>query len=117
MSLEHLDTKQPLLDVRGLKKFFPVKGPLGSIGGVKGYVKAVNDVSFHLYEGETLGVVGESGCGKSTMGRTILRLTDPTEGQALYRNEDIFQLSGKKLQQVRKDVQMVFQDPFSSLNP
>lgn len=117
MSLEHQETKRPLLDVRGLKKYFPVKGPLGSLGGVKGYVKAVNDVSFHLYEGETLGIVGESGCGKSTMGRTILRLTDPTEGQALYKDEDIFQLSGKKMQPIRRDVQMVFQDPFSSLNP
>lgn len=117
MSHEAQDIKKPLLDVRGLKKYFPVKGPLGSLGGVKGYVKAVNDVSFQLNEGETLGIVGESGCGKSTMGRTILRLTDPTEGQAFYRDEDIFQLSGKELQKIRKDMQMVFQDPYSSLNP
>jgi peptide/nickel transport system ATP-binding protein/oligopeptide transport system ATP-binding protein len=117
MSHELHDTQKPLLDVRGLKKYFPVKGPLGSLGGVKGYVKAVNDVSFHLYEGETLGIVGESGCGKSTMGRTILRLTEPTDGQAFYKGEDMFQFSGKQLQTIRKDMQMVFQDPYSSLNP
>lgn len=117
MSLTVNETKQPLLDIQGLRKYFPVKGPLGVFGGEKGYVKAVNDVSFKLYEGETLGIVGESGCGKSTMGRTILRLTDPTEGKALYKEEDIFQLSGKELRAIRKDMQMVFQDPFSSLNP
>lgn len=117
MSLMANETKQPLLDIKGLRKYFPVKGPLGVFGGVKGYVKAVNDVSFQLYEGETLGIVGESGCGKSTMGRTILRLTDPTEGKALYKEGDIFQLSGKELRAIRKDMQMVFQDPFSSLNP
>lgn len=117
MSLVANKTRQPLLDVQGLKKYFPIKGPLGVLGGVKGHVKAVNDVSFQLYEGETLGIVGESGCGKSTMGRTILRLTDPTEGKALYQEEDIFQLAGRELRAIRKDMQMVFQDPFSSLNP
>lgn len=117
MSLEANKTKKPLLDVQGLKKYFPVKGPLGSLGGARGQVKAVNGVSFQLYEGETFGVVGESGCGKSTMGRTILRLTDPTDGKALYKDEDIFQMSGKALRNIRKELQMVFQDPFSSLNP
>ncbi|MED4570048.1 dipeptide ABC transporter ATP-binding protein [Brevibacillus agri] len=117
MSHTGSEAKQPLLDVQGLRKYFPVKGPLGVLGGVKGYVKAVNDVSFQLYQGETLGIVGESGCGKSTMGRTILRLTEPTEGKALYDGGDIFQLSGKGLRAMRKDMQMVFQDPFSSLNP
>ncbi|MEH7108977.1 ABC transporter ATP-binding protein [Bacillus sp. JJ1764] len=107
----------PLLDIQGLKKFFPVKGSLGSLGGVKGQVKAVNDVSFKLYEGETLGLVGESGCGKSTTGRTILRLTDPTEGKAIYRNQDIFKLKGKEFRSIRQHMQMVFQDPYSSLNP
>lgn len=117
MSHEAQQTKQPLLDVRGLKKYFPVKGPLGSLGKVKDYVKAVNDISFRLYEGETLGIVGESGCGKSTMGRTILRLIEPTEGQALYKGTDIFRLSGKAMRGIRKEMQMVFQDPYSSLNP
>lgn len=109
--------KEALLDVRQVKKFFPVTGQFGRLGGVKGQVKAVNDVSFQLYEGETYGLVGESGSGKSTTGRTILRLTEPTEGQALFQNQDIFQASKKDLRNLRKDLQMVFQDPFSSLNP
>jgi oligopeptide transport system ATP-binding protein len=104
----------PLLEVKGLKKFFPVGSPLGR--KVR-YVKAVNNVSFQLNEGETFGLVGESGCGKSTMGRTILRLTEPSEGEALYKGKNIFKLSGKELRNVRKELQMVFQDPYSSLNP
>lgn len=117
MSLQADAQQTPLLNVQGLKKYFPVKGPLGSLGGVKGQVKAVNDVSFHLFEGETFGLVGESGCGKSTTGRTILRLTDATAGKAVYKNEDIFQLSGNYLRRMRQELQMVFQDPYSSLNP
>ncbi|MFO1445404.1 dipeptide ABC transporter ATP-binding protein [Bacillus sp. Bva_UNVM-123] len=117
MSLQANNQQELLLDVQNLKKFFPVTGQLGRLGGVKGQVKAVNDVSFQLYEGETFGLVGESGCGKSTTGRTILRLTEPTEGKALYKNEDIFQMSKKDLRNIRKDLQIVFQDPFSSLNP
>ncbi|MDQ0154025.1 ABC transporter ATP-binding protein [Robertmurraya andreesenii] len=108
---------EPLLDVRNLQKFFPVTGQLGRIGGVKGQVKAVNDVSFQLFEGETYGLVGESGCGKSTTGRTLLRLTEPTGGKTIYKNQDIFQASKKELRSLRKDLQMVFQDPYSSLNP
>lgn len=117
MSLQANNQQELLLDVQNLKKFFPVTGQLGRLGGVKGQVKAVNDVSFQLYEGETFGLVGESGCGKSTTGRTILRLTEPTEGKALYKNEDLFQMSKKDLRNIRKDLQIVFQDPFSSLNP
>ncbi|MFB4167331.1 ABC transporter ATP-binding protein [Virgibacillus sp. JSM 102003] len=119
MSLQTDDCNFPLLDVQGLKKFFPVKGKglIESFRREKGQVKAVNDLSFQLYEGETLGLVGESGCGKSTTGRTILRLTEPTEGKAIYKNKDIFKLNGKALRQMRQELQMVFQDPYSSLNP
>jgi len=109
--------KKILLDVQGLKKYYPVKSPLGKLGGIKNYVKAVNDVSFQLYEGETYGLVGESGCGKSTTGKTLMRLTNPTEGTAIYRNHDIFQQKGKGLKKMREEIQMVFQDPYSSLNP
>jgi oligopeptide/dipeptide ABC transporter ATP-binding protein len=105
---------QPLLDVKNVRKFFPVKNLLGK---TVQHVKAVNDVSFRLYEGETFGLVGESGCGKSTMGRTILRLTEPTGGEALYRNKNIFSLSEKEMRSMRQEMQMVFQDPYSSLNP
>ncbi|MBP1964988.1 ABC transporter ATP-binding protein [Paenibacillus aceris] len=104
----------PMLVVKGLKKYFPVKGALGQSTGE---VKAVNNVSFQLYEGETFGLVGESGCGKSTLGRTILRLTEPTNGEAIYQNKNIFHLSGMELRNIRQEMQMVFQDPYSSLNP
>lgn len=106
-----------LLELKNLKKFFPVKKSFLQIHKEQTYVQAVNDVSFHLFKGETYGLVGESGCGKSTTGRTILKLTDPTEGQAFYKGDDIFKLSNKELRKVRQDIQMVFQDPYSSLNP
>lgn len=103
-----------LLEVKGLKKYFPVRG---AFGNTVQQVKAVDDVSFQLNRGETFGMVGESGCGKSTLGRTILRLTEPTAGQALYEGKDIFGMSEAELRHIRQDLQMVFQDPFSSLNP
>ena len=105
---------RPLLEVKGLKKFFPVRG---AFGNTVQQVKAVNDVSFSLNRGETFGMVGESGCGQSTLGRTILRLTEPTEGQALYEGDDLFAMDDASLQRARQDLQMVFQDPYSSLNP
>lgn len=108
---------QKILDIQNLKKHFPVKGQFGSLGGIKGHVKAVNDLSFHLNKGETYGLVGESGCGKSTTGRTILRLIEPTSGKVTYDNRDIFSLSGKDTHIIRQNMQMVFQDPYSSLNP
>jgi oligopeptide transport system ATP-binding protein len=111
---EKSTARKKLLEIKGIKKYFPVKN---SLGLTKQYVKAVDDVSFHLYEGETYGLVGESGCGKSTMGRTILRLTTPTEGEVIFEGTDIFKLSNSEFRKKRQDLQMVFQDPYSSLNP
>lgn len=111
-----MSTKQqePLLSVKGLQKHFPINNPLGR---EIGQVKAVNDVTFDLYPKETFGLVGESGCGKSTAGRSILRLTEPTSGEAFYQGKDLFQMKKRDFNKVRKDLQMVFQDPHSSLNP
>ncbi|GAU79781.1 ABC transporter ATP-binding protein [Fusibacter sp. 3D3] len=97
-----------LIEIRHLKKYFPVK---------EGHLHAIDDVSLHIPKGETLGVVGESGCGKSTLGRTILRLIEPTSGQVLYDGVDLTTLSGAELSKVRKDMQIIFQDPYASLNP
>ncbi|MEM1564181.1 MAG: ATP-binding cassette domain-containing protein, partial [Candidatus Bathyarchaeia archaeon] len=97
-----------------LKKHFPIKGLLGR---VIGWIRAVDGVSFNIYEKETLGVVGESGCGKTTLGRTILRLIEPTEGIIIFNGKNITKLSKKELRSLRKDMQIVFQDPYWSLNP
>lgn len=105
---------EPILKVRNLKKYFPVRN---SFGKINGQVKAVDDVSFDMYPGETFGLVGESGCGKSTTGRSILRLIEPSEGNVFFNNQDILTLSNNNLREVRSDIQMVFQDPNSSLNP
>ncbi len=104
-----------LLTVRGLKKYFPIKK--GFFNRHTGDVKAVDGVSFFLRKGETLGMVGESGCGKSTTGRAILRLIEPTEGTAEFDGEDIFRMEKDELRRLRRRAQIVFQDPFSSLNP
>ncbi len=106
---------QPLLRVRDLARYFPVTG--GIIRRTVGHLKAVDGVSFDLEAGQTLGLVGESGCGKSTLGRTILRLHDPCRGQVVLDGMDITALSGKALKQKRRDMQMIFQDPFASLSP
>jgi len=106
---------EPLLQVKGLKKYFPVTQ--GLMGKVIGHVKAVDDVSFTINQGETLGLVGESGCGKTTVGRTLLRLIEPTEGSIVYCGQDLTMLGHAQLRSVRKQMQIIFQDPFSSLNP
>ena len=110
-----MSNKAVLLEVRDLKAYFPVKRK--SIREEKKVVKAVDDISIGIYKGETLGIVGESGSGKSTWGRTILKLIEPTSGEILFEGKPIQQLSGQALQKFRNQMQMVFQDPFSSLNP
>lgn len=103
-----------ILEVKNLKKYFPITGTFNK---TITHVKAVNDISFSLIQGETYGLVGESGCGKSTTGRTLLRLLEPTEGEVIFRGQDINKLKGSDLRNIRRELQMVFQDPYSSLNP
>lgn len=105
---------EPILEVTALSKSFPIKGMLGKS---KGAVSAVKEVSFALKEQGTLGIVGESGCGKSTLARLLLRLIEPDRGEVRYRGSDILGLKAAQMQQVRKNMQMVFQNPYSSLNP
>jgi peptide/nickel transport system ATP-binding protein/oligopeptide transport system ATP-binding protein len=105
----------PLLEVRGLKKHFPLYK--GVFSRVSGQVYAVDGVSFHINRGETLGLVGESGCGKSTVGRTLLRLLEPTEGTILVRGENITDLDAAQMLPYRRQMQMIYQDPYASLNP
>lgn len=99
---------EKLIEVKNLRKYFKTK---------RGMLHAVDDINFYINKGETLGLVGESGCGKSTTGRTILRLHEPTSGQIIYRGEDIVKYNLKKMKEMRKKMQIVFQDPYSSLNP
>ena len=109
-------TDEPVLEVRGLVKHFPLtKGIL--FKKQIGAVRAVDGIDLKLYKGETLGLVGESGCGKSTTARLLMRLDEPTAGQILFHGEDIAQLSGKAFKAVRRNIQIVLQDPYSSLNP
>lgn len=103
-----------LLHAKNIKKYFPIKG--GILKRTIGQLKAVDDISFHVYKGETLGVVGESGSGKSTLGRVLLRLLDPTEGQIIFNSVDITTMNNRGIRPFRKDMQIIFQDPFASLN-
>ncbi|WP_078379997.1 ABC transporter ATP-binding protein [Sutcliffiella halmapala] len=105
----------PLLEVGDLKTYFPIK--TGIFKKVNSYVRAVDGISFSLEEGDTLGLVGESGCGKSTTGRSILRLIEPTSGTVKYQGMEITSMDSKQLRKLRKDMQIVFQDPYASLNP
>ena len=107
--------KEKILEVRDIKKYFPIKG--GFFQKTVANVKAVDGVSFDVLRGETIGLVGESGCGKSTLGRTIVRLYEPTEGEIIFNGKDISGLKGQELKGLRKQMQLIFQDPYSSLNP
>lgn len=107
--------KKTILEVNNLKQYYPIKG--GFFRRTIGQVKAVDGISFKINEGETMGLVGESGCGKSSAGRSILRLQTPTDGTVLFDGEDITKIQGRKLREARQGFQMVFQDPYASLNP
>ena len=106
---------EPLLEVKNLKKYFPVQS--GVFGRTTDYVKAVDGVSFNIFKGETLGLVGESGCGKSTTGRMLVNLMAPTSGEVIFEGRDVAKLSKKEQKSMRKNIQIIFQDPYSSLNP
>ena len=105
----------PILEVKDLKKYFPIRG--GILSRIIGQVLAVDGVSFSIHGGETLGLVGESGCGKTTVGKTVLKLIEPTAGEIRLKSKDITQLRGSELRYARREMQMIFQDPYSSLNP
>src|SRR5678815_1249242 len=109
------EVRQPLLEVRNLKKYFPVRR--GVLSRVVSHVKAVDDVSFAIEKGETFGLVGESGCGKTTTGRAVLRLIEPDSGEVKFEGVDIMKLSSEGLRLRRRDMQIIFQDPYASLNP
>ncbi len=115
LSHKRLYSQEPILKVRSLKTWYPLRK--GVFGRTYNYIKSVDDVSFDVYPGETLGLVGESGCGKTTLGRSILRLVEPTSGEVIFEGNDITKLNHKELREYRKQAQIIFQDPYSSLNP
>ena len=112
---KELYSRSKILEIQNIKTYFPKNKTF--FGRTIDYVKAVDDVTLDVYEGETLGLVGESGCGKTTLGRTILRLTEPTEGKIFFQRNDLLRLKPNDMRQLRKDMQIIFQDPYSSLNP
>ncbi len=110
-----MEAPQPILEVEGLKKYFSIKA--GVFSRVTGHVRAVDGISLKIHSGETYGLVGESGCGKSTAGMTILRMLNPTAGSVNFMGEDVFAMGKEKMRNLRKNMQIIFQDPYSSLNP
>lgn len=112
---EELYSQKPILEVRNIKTWYPLRK--GVFGRTYDYIKSVDDVSFEVYPGETLGLVGESGCGKTTLGRSVLRLVEPTSGEVIFEGEDITKLNFRELREYRRKAQIIFQDPYSSLNP
>lgn len=112
---EELYAKEPVLQIKNLKTYFPLK--TNFFGKTTEWVHAVDDVTFDVYPGETLGLVGESGCGKTTLGRTVLRLTDPTSGEVIFKGKPLHSMTAAEMRSVRTDIQIIFQDPYSSLNP
>ena len=115
MTLDIAKPAKEIIKVEHLKKYFPVRG--GILQRVVAWVQAVDDVSFAIREGECLGLVGESGCGKTTVGRTMLRLIEPTGGSVIYQDTDVFKLQGRDLKAMRRNMQIIFQDPYASLDP
>ncbi len=115
MRMSALREKPSILKLEGVKKYYPIKG--GMLKRIQGHVKAVEEVSLELFEGESLGVVGESGCGKSTLGRTILGLEDVTDGKVIFQGKEVQSLSNRQRLPFKKQMQMIFQDPYASLNP
>ena len=109
------ENHKPLLEVKNLRKYFPVRS--GVFSRISAWVKAVDDVSLDIQSSETFGLVGESGCGKTTVGRTILRLMEPTAGEAFFEGKNVFRMDPRELRRTRRRMQIIFQDPYSSLNP
>lgn len=112
---EDVSAEEFLLEVHNLKEYYPLK--MGLFGKVESWIKAVDGISFNVYRGETLGLVGESGCGKTTTGKCILRLEEPTDGKVYFEGEDIYSMNPEEFRALRREMQIIFQDPYGSLNP